>query len=166
MKRQKQPHGIICLWQLKPVEKRKPINYFDDNWEIIESYTVDEDGRPLGPVINVDGKERHPHLQWLHKPILDEEGDHFDSEEIMGRAVTMWSMSGVSLLDIHPENWDTVKWARWSDLLKLVQENKHLFKTIFSCGYSMCQGTEEEARKVMFKDDAIELALKVAKLKD
>lgn len=143
------PYGIICLWQMKEKSKRTDTAYIDSNWEIVEAYPVDDDGRPTGPTINVTGRDRYPHDKWMRKPIEDEEGEAYDSEDIMGRAVTMWSMSGVSVLDLHPGTWKSVQWSNFHGILELIKRDNETFRKIFKCAGHMIDGTIEKANELI-----------------
>lgn len=151
------PDGIICLWQLKKPENRTGTRGYlrlSDTWDLIEVYPIDDDGRPTGDTINVDGSDRQPHRGWMRKPYelrpedKREEIDEDETEDAMGRAVTLWTMSGVELLDFHPETWESVEMFRFHELLKILRKK---WTSVFEFGYEMEQATIAEAYKVLFK---------------
>lgn len=147
------PDGVICLWRMKKKEEitgKRGFRRLDDWWELVEAYPVDDDGRPTGETINVDGSDRHPHDGWMRTPILDEEGEEIgDNKDAMGRAVTYWSMSGVELLDFHPRTWKSVEMFRFHDLLKVLKKE---WVTVFEFGYGMELATIAAAHKILFED--------------
>lgn len=142
------PYGIICLWQIKKQEDRDKFRR-DRDWEIIESYPIDSDGYPTTNVVNVDGRKRQPHMGWMRKPIkpvLDDDDE--ETEDAMGRAITLWTMSGVELLGLHPETWESVMMFKFHDLLKVLKKK---WIEVLECGYHMEQATIRVAQKLLFE---------------
>src|ERR1700722_2297169 len=90
-------HGVICLWKFIP----SPTQFRQDSkWELVESYGINHDGYALTTPKNVGGDE-NSYSDWTHKK--NEDGEYCNAE--MGRAVTVWTMSGVELLDFTPPDW-------------------------------------------------------------
>lgn len=130
-------YGVICYWEYDSKKhKTKP----SQGWQLKETFPVDMDGYPL-VTPSTGGGDRHEWDKWLYT--RDE--DDYDADPIMGRAVTLWCMCGVSLMGFNPPEY--CKWLSvqfYEELRKL--SNWHSF---LEDGHSLYLGTQEAARKVI-----------------
>lgn len=161
------PHGVICYWEFKP----SPTQYRDDcEWVLKESFAIDADGHCL-TTPSTGGGDRQEWHKWMNEriynyqnrwytlPELEKELGPFlndklpalfdDWREIMGRAVTLWTLeSGVQLLDFHP-----LEWAKWmavgayDKLCKLTE-----WTSIIERGHDLYFGTANTARQYLFRE--------------
>lgn len=124
----KRLYGVICYWEYS--EKHK--------WQLKETFPVDMDGYPL-VTPSTGGGDRHEWDKWLFTR------DDYDPDPIMGRAVTLWCMCGVSLMGFNPPEY--CKWlsAQFYDELKKLNN----WYSFLEDGYSLYLGTQNAARKVI-----------------
>lgn len=125
--------GVISYWEYK-----------ESKWVLVESYPIDDDGYSLVPTSTGGGKDRHEWNKWLFAKNEDDE-DEGDPIPIMGRAVTVWSMGGVSLIGFNPPEW--TKWISsqfYDELKKMPNWWKFL-----QDGYTLYLGTMDAAEKIL-----------------
>lgn len=130
-------YGVVCYWEYDP--KKRQIEP-RQGWKLCESYPVDMDGYPL-ITPSTGGGDRHEWDKWLFA--RDEYG--YNSDPIMGRAVTLWCMCGVSLMGLNPP-----EWCKWLGI-GFTEELKKLpnWFTFLEDGHSLYLGTQNAARKVI-----------------
>lgn len=122
------PSGIICYFQYN---EKANINRGERQWQLLESYAVDQDGNPrTSPKNGPSGS--HGYKSWVN----DQEG----------RAVTYWCVeSGVSLLDIglpdHP------KWLTREFEKKMIKSSK--WHEFFEDGFTLWAGTVREVERFL-----------------
>ncbi len=146
MARDKQLHAIVCYWKWVPGKRGDHRR----QWELVEAYGVDDDGYPLVKPQNTPGKgDRQEWDHWMNKWVVPKGSEYDDGEwePIMGRAVTLWSVTGgVRLMDFHPP-----KWVEWLSVGWLEEVRKlPNWAAFFESGYELYLGTERAVRKLLF----------------
>lgn len=126
----KELYGVVCYWEHDPKA----------GWQFKESFPVDSDGYCL-TTPSTGGGDCHEWDKWL----FTRDEDDYNADPIMGRAVTLWCMCGVSLVGLNPP-----EWCKWLSV-GFTEELKKLpnWYSYLQDGYSLYLGTQDHARKVI-----------------
>lgn len=120
--------GVVCLWR-----------YTGDGypqWECVEAFAISENCDILSPTKHASRRDPEPWRKWMFK------GD----KEIMGRAVTLWTLTGgVRLVEFHPPEW--AKWLSVSFTEKLQKSPDWV--TMLQDGHVLYLNTIIEVQKLL-----------------
>lgn len=134
-------NGVMCYWKYDPDGKYRRC------WVLAESFAINNDGYPIGERSTKDWPDtRHEWNGWMNTRT---EGEDYDLEPIMGRAVTVFQFeSGCTLLDLHPPEWPP--WLSGS----FVEEIRKLpnWSQFLEGGFDLYLGTARAAEKIIFQD--------------
>lgn len=122
-----EPHSVVCYWESVQT---------NDRWKLVESYGIDGDGYPITTPSTGGGRDRCEWDKWLYSTSKN--------EQIMGRAVTMWSIQcGVRLLGFNPPK--PVPWLSNSFYEEICKDLD--WRKIIEGGPTMWFWTAREAEK-------------------
>jgi len=148
----KRVRGVMCYWEYV-APKSNDDKTLTRLWHLRHAVPHDDDGYPIGPnlpkFITDCCDHRHVWTCWMQKYDPDEDGYDDNPEDIMGRAVTAWSIeNGVTLLDLHPPEW--VDWLA-PGYIEEIRKHRN-WSQIIEGGHNLYLGTARAVEKIIFKD--------------